>query len=94
MALASAENEPVRIPALFLEFLPAAWDEVSRRARFTGRTVEAVMDRSLAEFGACFALVGGFLADMEGEGDEFDDVMPFVWIPGGTGRFILAAPFC
>lgn len=66
------------MPALFLEFLPGAWDDVSRRARLTGRTVEAVMDLSLAEFGACFALEGGFLADMEGDGDEFDDVMPFV----------------
>lgn len=78
MAPASTENEPVRIPALFLEFLPAAWDEFSRRARLTGRTVEAVIERSLAEFGACFALVGGFFADMEGEGEEFDDAMPLV----------------
>lgn len=52
------------------------------------------MDRSLAELGACFALAGWLLCDMDGEGDEFNDVIPFVWMPGGIGRLILAAPFC
>jgi hypothetical protein len=52
------------------------------------------MDRSLAEFGVCLELVGGFFADMEGEGDEFDEAMPLVWMPGGTGRFTLTALFC
>jgi hypothetical protein len=57
------------MPALFLELRPWSWLEASRRVRFTGRTVDAVMVRSLAEFGGCMALNGGFLADSEGEGD-------------------------
>lgn len=52
------------------------------------------MDRSLAEFGVCLALFGGFFADIDGDGDEFDDVTPLVWMPGGTGRLALVAPFC
>jgi hypothetical protein len=56
-----------------------------------GRTVEAVMLRSLAELAGCFALGGGFLADIRGEGDCFIDAVPFVWMPGGTGRLILEA---
>lgn len=94
-AAISPDSDAERMPALFLEFLPsAAWEDASRRARLTGRTVEAVMVRSLAEFGVCFALGGGFLADKEGDGDEADDAMPLVWIPGGTGRLALVAPFC
>lgn len=58
-----------------------------------GRTVEAVMARSLAEFGGCFAL-GGLLFAMDGDGDEADEAAPLVWIPGGTGRLILVEPFC
>lgn len=51
------------------------------------------MARSLAEFGACFA-PGGLILDIDGEGDDVDDAAPFVWIPGGTGRFILPGAFC
>lgn len=76
---------------LFLEFLPSIGVEGSRRARFTGRTVDAVMDRSLAELGGCFALGGGFFADIEGDGEDASEETPFVWIPGGTGRFALPA---
>jgi hypothetical protein len=43
------------------------------------------MVRSLAEVGGCFALRGGFLVDREGDGDVLGT--PFVWIPGGMGRF-------
>jgi hypothetical protein len=28
---------------------------------------------------------------MDGDGDERNEVMPFVWMPGGTGRLILDA---
>lgn len=52
------------------------------------------MDRSPAEFGVCLALVGGFLFGIDGDGDVSNGKLPFVWIPGGTGRLILAAPFC
>lgn len=53
------------------------------------------MALSLAECGGCFALGGGFLADINGDGDDFDGVVaPFVWMPGGMGRFTLLATFC
>lgn len=41
-----------------------------------------------AAFAECLALLGGFFADMEGDGDE-DDMTPFVCIPAGMGRFVL-----
>lgn len=82
-----------RKPALFLELRPDARFRVSRRARWLGRTVEAVMARSLAELGACFA-PGGLILDSDGEGDDADDAAPFVWMPGGTGRLILPEAFC
>jgi hypothetical protein len=41
-----------------------------------------------AEFGACLALLGGFFADMDGEGEDEDSV-PLVWMPAGMGRFVL-----
>lgn len=40
-----------------------------------------------AAFAECFALCGGFFADMDGEGEE-EDPMPFVCMPGGMGRFV------
>lgn len=90
----SADIEPKRSPALFLEFLPSIDVEGSRRLRFTGRTVDAVMDRSLAEFGGCLELGGGFFADIKGDGEDVEEETPFVWMPGGTGLFALVAPFC
>lgn len=33
-------------------------------------------------------LLGGFFADIEGEG-EVDDMTPLVCMPAGTGRFVL-----
>lgn len=81
-----------RRPALLLELRPANRLRVSRRARWLGRTVEAVMARSLAELGA-FAL-GGLILDMDGDGDDVDDAAPFVWMPGGTGRLILPGALC
>lgn len=89
----SAANEADRMPVLFLEWRPAAWFRVSRRTRLMGRTVEAVMARSLAELGGCFAL-GGLLFAMDGDGDDADDAAPLVWMPGGTGRLILVETFC
>lgn len=66
------------MPALFRECLPSPCDTVSRRFRLTGRTVDAVMVRSLAELGVCFALGGGFLFDMDGDGDDAESATPFV----------------
>lgn len=89
----SAAREADLRPALFLEFLTNICDDVSRFARFMGRTVDAVIDRSPAECGGCFAL-GGFLADINGDGDDLEGIeAPFVWIPGGIGRLILLATF-
>lgn len=42
----------------------------------------------LADLAECFALLGGFFADMEGEGEE-EVMMPLVWMPAGMGRFVL-----
>lgn len=74
----SAEKNVEWMPALFLELRAGAWDEASRRARLTGRTVEAVMVRSPADEGVCFGVGGGFLADMDGNGDDVDAVAPLV----------------
>lgn len=43
---------------------------------------------AVADFAECFALLGGFFADMEGEGEE-EGAIPFVWMPAGMGRFVL-----
>ncbi len=32
---------------------------------------------------------GARLAEMEGDGDDREDVTPLVWMPGGMGRLIL-----
>jgi len=32
---------------------------------------------------------GSLLLDIDGDGDEVEELMPFVWMPGGTGRFTL-----
>jgi hypothetical protein len=55
--------------------------------------------------GAAFALLdggglegwrtadGGGLADIEGEGEDLDELTPFVCMPGGTGRLIFDVMF-
>jgi hypothetical protein len=46
----------------------------------------------VAEFGGIFdAEFGSLPADIEGEGDEVEELMPFVWIPGGIGLFVFAS---
>lgn len=55
--------------------------------RFGGRATVTVPPFVEAEFGACLALLGGFFADMEGEGED-EDGAPFVWMPAGIGRFV------
>lgn len=42
----------------------------------------------VAPFADCLALLGGFFADMEGEGED-EDARPFVCMPAGTGRLVL-----
>lgn len=41
----------------------------------------------VAEFGTILEPEGSLPADMEGDGDEVEELIPFVLIPGGTGRF-------
>ena len=41
---------------------------------------------AMAELGPCFALLGGFLADMDGEGED-EEAAPFVCMPVGN-RFV------
>jgi hypothetical protein len=43
----------------------------------------------VAEVGGYFVPEGSLLADIDGDGEEFDALMPFVWIPGGIGRLTL-----
>lgn len=61
---------------------------ISGRVRFGGRATVTVPPFAEAELGACFALLGGFFADMEGEGED-EAAAPFVWMPAGIGRFVL-----
>ena len=44
-----------------------------------------------AEAGGCFVAEGGRLDAIEGEGDDWDKLIPFefIWSEGGGGRFIL-----
>ena len=53
---------------------------MSRRPRFTGRTVETVILRSPAEFGAGFVPEETFLFEIEGDGDDVDETTPLVWM--------------
>jgi hypothetical protein len=79
------------VPTPFLRLRPWSCCEASRRVRFTGRTVEAVMVRSPAELGGCIPLTGGFLADSNGDGEAVADGAPFVWMLEGIGRLALFA---
>lgn len=69
-------REVERNPVLFLEFLPFCIVG-SRRTLLTGRTVEAVIARSEAEFGCDFGVKRGF-EEVDGDGDGFLDVAPLV----------------
>lgn len=55
--------------------------------RFGGRATVTVPPLAMAELEACLALLGGFLADMDGEGEE-EAAVPFVCMPAGI-RFVL-----
>ena len=45
----------------------------------------------VAECEGCLLLEaeGNRPADIDGDGEEVEELMPFVWMPGGTGRFAL-----
>jgi hypothetical protein len=89
---------PDRNPTLlFLWPLPSnCVDGVSRLVRFAERAAELFPTPLLvAEFGATLEPEGSLLADIDGDGEEVEELIPpipFVWIPkgnpGGTGRFI------
>ena len=62
----------------------------SRWIRFADRGPDVLLPTPLlvAEFG--FLPPDGSLpADIEGEGEDVEELMPFVWMPGGIGRLIL-----
>lgn len=88
----SASRSVVRNPALFRECLAWFWPLVSRRILIVGRGAEVEADRSPdgVDVG-CLALFGVFLLAREGDGDDVEEIMPFVWMPGGAGRLILVA---
>lgn len=65
---------------------PLGFAVISGRIWFVGRATVTVPP--LADLAECFALLGGFFADMDGEGDEVL-ARPLVWIPAGVGRFVL-----
>jgi hypothetical protein len=48
----------------------------------------------VAELGGFFAEFGNLPADIEGEGDDVEDLMPLVWMPGGIGLLILVETCC
>lgn len=79
----SAASEAERSPALFLKLRPP-WADCSRRTRLAGRADCGFAPFIVAEF-------GGFLVDIDGEGDDLMELAPLVWMPGGTGRLILDA---
>ena len=64
--------------------------------RFADRAPELLGPTPLlvAEFGGYLAAEGSLLADIEGDGEELDELIPLVFIPGGTGRFILEERDC
>lgn len=47
-----------------------------------------------AEFGGSLEPEGSLLADIDGDGDEVEEWMPLVWMPGGIGRLILDDTDC
>jgi hypothetical protein len=70
--------------------LPSACPETSRRGRLGGRAEVGVGPVAVGGLDGWRTAEGGArLADMEGDGEEREDGTPFVWMPGGIGRFIL-----
>jgi len=74
-----------------LRVLPSCRFTVSLLIRF-GRTVDAVMVRSVAELGCDLTVGGGFLA-ADGDDAGVDAIEPLVCMVGGAARFNLFAPF-
>lgn len=61
---------------------------ISERIWLFGRATVTVPPFAAALFANALALLGAFLADMDGDGDD-EDARPFVWMPAGTGRLVL-----
>jgi hypothetical protein len=91
-AASSPTTLPDRRPTLlFLWPRPSNCTGVSRLERLADRAPEALVGAAVpvAEVGGYLAPALPLLADIEGEGEEFEALMPFVWIPGGIGRLTL-----
>jgi hypothetical protein len=59
----------------------------SFRCRFAG--FAAFWPIAFGGFDGWRAVEGGRFADMDGDGDDLEDMAPLVWIPGGAGRLTL-----
>lgn len=70
---------------LFLCPRPSNCPGASRLALLAERTPDVPLPTPLlvAELGGYFAPPGSLLADIDGDGDELEECMPFVMMPGG-----------
>lgn len=94
---ASPLTPPIRVlPLAFLCPLPKACVEPSLLSLFAllGPADPFTTPLLVAECGAFFAEFGNLALDSEGEGEDVEEFMPFVCMPGGTGRLILAGSAC
>ena len=82
------------LPTALLCPLPKAWVEPSLLKRFADRGPDAPTPLLVAEWGGFFAEFGNLALDNDGDGEDVEELMPFVCIPGGTGRLILAGSAC
>lgn len=77
-----------RRPALLWP-LPSGCPDRSLRGLLGGRADAGAVPLAVGGLEGWRTAEGARLADMDGEGEEREAAMPFVWIPGGIGRLIL-----
>lgn len=70
---------------------PSAGAGMSLRGRLAGRGGATFVALEVGVLEAWLTADGGGLADIEGDGEDLDELTPFVCIPGGTGRLIFDA---
>lgn len=83
---------PDLIPTLlFLWPRPSSCPGASRLVRLADRDPGALVAAALPvpDVGGCFTPEEVLFADIEGDGEEVEALMPLVWIPGGMGRLTL-----
>jgi hypothetical protein len=67
---------------------PSTGAVISLRGRLAGRGGTEFAPLDVGGLEGWRAADGGGLADSEGEGDDLEELTPFVCMPGGTGRLI------